>query len=383
MKKVRGKAAAVLAAGLLSVSVLAGCSADVSEYPSMVAATYGDTAIYLDEANLMARYTQWLNELYYMNYFGDSMWSQEYSGRTLEASTKEDVMAQILQTEVLISHADEYGVSLTDGDMEKVNQACNDFFESVGDQMIEMSGATDELVKKVYEKNALANKVWQAVVADVDTEVSLEESQQAGIRYVLVQNDDEDYEDPEGTVKEIVSRVENGEDIEAVAEEMDLYCGSNHYSRYGEPDAGDVIGAAVAEMEEGDVQAVQNEDVGWYAVYLEADNDEEATAQEVESIIAQRRAELFNEVYAGWEKEEFTVDEDVWDEIEFDGNPVYTVPETTAAETTEAETEAAETAEAETAETETTGAETTAAETAETEGQTAEPDASETETAAE
>ena len=61
MKKMRGKVAALLLAGLMAVSALTGCSADVSEYSSMVVATYGDKQIYLDEANLMARYTQWLD----------------------------------------------------------------------------------------------------------------------------------------------------------------------------------------------------------------------------------------------------------------------------------------------------------------------------------
>ncbi len=375
MKKMRGKVAALLLAGLMAVSVLTGCSADVSEYSSMVVATYGDKQIYLDEANLMARYTQWLDELYYMNYFGDSMWSQEYNGRTMEDSVKEEIMAQILQTEVLISHADEYGVSLTDADMEKVNQACNDFFETMDEKMIEMSGATDELVKQVYEKNALANKVWQAVVADVDTEVSLEESQQVEIRYILIQNDDEDYEDPEAAVNEIVSRIQNGEDIEAIADEMGLYCGTNHYSKYEETD--DVIGSAAIEMEVGEARAIQNESVGWYAVYLSTDYDEEATAQEADSIITQRRADLFSEVYGSWEKETFTVDEDVWDEIKFDGNPVYEMPETTTA----AETTAAEETTAAAEETTTAAAGTTAAE--ETTTAAAETSAAETEAAAE
>ena len=130
-------------------------------------------------------------------------------------------------------------------------------------------------------------------------------------------------------------------------------------------------------MEVGEARAIQNESVGWYAVYLSTDYDEEATAQEADSIITQRRADLFSEVYGSWEKETFTVDEDVWDEIKFDGNPVYEMPETTTA----AETTAAEETTAAAEETTTAVAGTTAAE--ETTTAAAETSAAETEAAAE
>ena len=95
--------------------------------------------------------------------------------------------------------------------------------------------------------------------------------------------------------------------------------------------------------------------------------------QEADSIITQRRADLFSEVYGSWEKETFTVDEDVWDEIKFDGNPVYEMPETTtAAETTAAEETTAAAEETTTAAETEAAAETSAAETeaaAETSGE--------------
>lgn len=248
-------------------------------------------------------------------------------------------MASIYQTEVLISRAQEYGVSLTDADQEKISQACTQFFENMDEKMIEKSGATEELVRRVYEKNALANKVWQAVVADVDTNVPPEDSQQIGIRYVLIRNDSEEVEDPEATVNEIVSRVQAGEEITAAAESLGLYCGYNNYSKYDETE--DALTAAAIALSEGEASVFHNEEVGWYALYCETEHDEEATANKERSIINERKAALFREVYAGWEKPAFEVDEDVWGEVVFDGDPIYESPAATAPETEQAQTTAA------------------------------------------
>lgn len=407
MNTMMKKTAALMLAGALAAGSLTGCAQNHTDYATTVVATYGDTPIYLEEANFMARYNQWYNEMYYMGYFGAEMWQQDIGGKTLEAATKEDVMAALLQTEALIARADEYGVSLTEEDLEKVNQACSDFFAQQSSKLVEATGATEELVKKIYEKNALANKVWQAVVADTNTEVSQEESQQVGIRYILVREDAEAEtaetqaagetaaaesdgsgetaaaaQTPETKANAIVSRIQAGEDIGDVAEELGLTCNTGHYAKNRtepengeEPDgaSSDVIGTNAAAMTAGEVRAVYGEGAdGWYVIFCDTENDEEATKNEVERIIRERKSARFAEVYAGWDKGEFQVDEDVWELVAFDGNPVYAEEpatvgtdsgETAAAEnetpeaetTASGETEAVTTASGET-ETDTTAA---------------------------
>lgn len=402
MKAMMKKTAAVMLAGMLAAGTLTGCAQKNVDYATTVVATYGDTPIYLDEANFMARYNQWYNELYYMGYFGEEMWNQDIGGKTLEAATKEDVMAALLQTEALIAHAEEYGVSLTDADMEKVDQACSDFFEQ-SQKLVEATGATEELVKRIYEKNALANKVWQAVVADTDTQVSPEESQQVGIRYILVREEAAEQENaeteaagetaagetagngetagsgegetaaaaetPETKANAIVSRIQAGEDIGDVAEELGLTCNTGHYAKYpaetgdeeGEEGTSvDILGTNAAAMAEGEARAVYGESAdGWYVIYCDTENDEEATENEVDQIIRERKSARFAEVYAGWDKAEFKVDEDVWELVAFDGNPVY-VEEPVTAGTDAGETEAV-TGSSEASETEAAGSETTEA----------------------
>lgn len=406
MKAMMKRTAALMLAGALAAGTLTGCAQKNVDYATTVVATYGDTPIYLDEANFMARYNQWFNELYYMGYFGEGMWNQDIGGKTLEAATKEDVMAALLQTEALIAHADEYGVALTDADMEKVNQACSDFFEQQSEKLVEATGATEELVKRIYEKNALANKVWQAVVADTDTQVSQEESQQVGIRYILVREDAESSETegsgeaaaagtegngetagsgeeetaaaqtPETKANSIVSRIQAGEDIADVAEELGLTCNTGHYAKHPaetgdeegtEGSSVDVLGTNAAAMAAGEVRAAYGEGSdGWYVIYCDTENDEEATKNEVDRIIRERKAARFAEVYAGWDQAEFKVDEDVWEQVAFDGNPVYVEEPATvgtdAGETqgTEVVTDASDAGQTEASENETPEAETTA-----------------------
>jgi hypothetical protein len=322
----------------LGVSSLSGCTATLEEedYSKTVVATYGDQNIYLDEANFNARYYQYLYESFYGSYYGSDFWSTDTGSGTMEENVKENIMAEILQTYVLLEHADEYDVSLSDADKEKVESAVTDFLDSSDENLIEAAKATEELVTKIYTNNALANKVWQAVVDGADTEVSDEDARQVTVKYVLISEDDETYTDGEATATEIADKVKAGTDIDTVCEDYDnLSATEDSYSKNGDNDTD--LGKEAATLSTGETVTYQLEGTGWYVIYCTTDDDKEAAETAKEEIIEDRQTELFETTYSGWSKKKFKVDEDVWAEITFAKNMIYEV-ETEAETTSEATT---------------------------------------------
>lgn len=357
-----------VAAAVLLLGAAAGCGrtrVTLEQYPDTVVATLGDTKIYLDEANYMARVSQYSNEFTYAMYGMDpsEMWQSDLgTGTTLEAYGKQSVMAGICQTYILKAKADELGLTLSEAEQEKVDEAVSQTMENMDDAVKDATNITEERLKEFVTANALAMKAYQEAIKDVDMEVSDEEAAQRIIRYVLVK-DGEDAAVSKTQAEEVRSRVESGEnsaeDMEAIAAEDDNFSYATY--TYGDGEFDNDFGNLGRTLATGETGSVYQDGYGWYVVYCVTDFDQEATDAEKPNIVLERQKERFETAYAEWVKEmpSFKVDEKVWSQITFDTN-LYKMPETTAAP----ETEAAE-------ETKTDGtdaAETTAAETDAAEG---------------
>lgn len=341
MNKITRKLASVLAC-LLAVLALAGCGrtkVTLEQYPTTVVATLGDTKIYLDEVNYLARSDQYMSELYYSMYGYDltGMWKSDLgTGKTLEDYSKTSTMASIYQTYVLKAKAEELGLVLEAGEIAKVEEAVKSTMDNMEEAVMEATNITEERIRDIVTNNALAMKAYEYAVKDVDTEVSDEEAAQRTISYILIK-DGEDAEAAKALAEEIKGKVEAGEDMETLAEENDC---TFLNPTYGEGDYDNTLGNFGLTLKTGEIGSVYEDGFGWYVVRCDTDFDEEATEAEKPAIVEKRKDEAFQSVYAEWVKDmpEFKVNEKIWSQITFD-ELLYEAPETTAAdeETTAAE----------------------------------------------
>lgn len=192
MKQIKG-----IAVLLLTVLLLSGCgAANRNEYGSVVAATYGDRTIYLDEANFWLRKAE-LDNSYYVSYYaqllGIDFWSAE-SGRrtqTCAESLKEDIMAEFRQINILLDHASEYDTELTEDELKKIDDSIAElktyystylFSESV------IGSYSDEALKQSLITRSQALKVWNGVREQASVNVSDEDCKSFTLQYFLVQD---------------------------------------------------------------------------------------------------------------------------------------------------------------------------------------------------
>ena len=338
--KVAKKLLAVVLAAVLSVSVLAGCGTSVKpeNYGTTVVATYGDENIYLDEANMYLRAEQYYYEYIYTYMYGmTDIWNQQVTeGVTMKSAVLESVMSMVRQIYVLKDQAAKMGISLSDADKAKVEETVAGVLKDSAPELIKAYNLSRERMIEIYENNAIANLVWEALVADVDTNVADEDARCVGVSYVLVN---------EGNVKdqtkaqEIYDAVKGGATLEEAAKAQELTASKAAYfvgDKYEEK----TLGFKAMAMKEGEVATFELEEgKGWYVMVLDTLKDEAATQNKKDSVIAQRQAEMFKTKYAELEKASaaFTVDEKVWQNVSM--ATIFVVPEvetTKAPETTEA-----------------------------------------------
>lgn len=388
MKKFGTKIAAAALALTMAVGMLTGCNTNKSEQSQKKVFTYDGTDVYLDEAWVYAKITQTTYESYYMSTFGESMWSMEVSQDdegnpvTFEEMAKESVISQIKQVKVLVNQAEELKVELTSDEEKEAKEAAEAFCDTdEGKAILTETGANEDTILKIYQENALAAKVQEEMVKDVDTEVSDDEARKTSVYKLVFETTKTDSEtgsvsdmsaaekkEQKQKAKDALAEIQGGKTIEEVAEALEMTDSAEETYSAGESKGGEKFEAAVAKLKDGDVaDKVLTTDEGYVVVKLVAYTDEDATAEEKESIINDRKSELYQKNYEElvkdleeeWNYDE-DVDQDVWAFVKFAAEEEET---TTEEETTAAEEEATE-ADGTTTEEETTEADetTTAAE---------------------
>ncbi len=343
MKLTRKSSIVALLILAVCISTFAGCSRKATgDYATTVVAQYGDEKIYLDEADFYAKLSQYQYEA---NYAMATYWKTELTtGYTYEDSVKDDAMSKVLQTRILCAQAEALGVSLTDEDQAKIEEAAAAFKKSEEGVAV---AASDELVKEIFTQNALANKVRAAMVADTDTKVNEEDYVCRDMDcFVVYPNETKEGEEDTVDEKKVAAEIEqylvDGEKVDDIYKKYDTETYSLYkFSDYAICKADEYpFSEELFAMEKtGEVDTVYDEKSGNYYVFrLTALTDEDATKDAIASEIKTREDENFKTKYATLKEDakKFKVDEDVWAEITFD-KPLYVAPETESA--TDKETE--------------------------------------------
>ncbi len=228
--------------------------------------------------------------------------------------------------------------SLTEADADKTESA---------DTEEATEGAETEAVSEAETEAAGT----EAAEAETDSEASTEaETETEELDPELAAAREEARAQAEAFLEEVKGGADFTEAAEAAAEENENV-GTSTFT-FGEDDTypDEAIIEATAGLEDGTlVDHVVQVNNGFYVLRVDDAFDEAATEEKKESIVAERKSEAVNALYEEWmEEAEFTVDEDVLDQMVFDMSlTLETEAATEAAAEAESQSEAGSEAAAE------------------------------------
>ncbi len=336
MMRLRKGAAIAAAAGALTAMTVTGCSGSLD--PDAVVMTVGGEEVTLGVANFYARMTQAQYETYYlgmmssngMTMTAEDMWNQEYDGETTEESTKESLLESLQNMYVISQHAEEYDVSLTEDEEKAISDAADQFGKDNTDEAKDKVSGYKKDIEKYLELVTIQTKMDSAMKEGVDEEVSDEEAAQKAMDYVFfsytttddsgatVALSDDEKTALKTTAENLTERVKNGEEMADVAEESSTAVQEATFDAETSTYDADLIAAADALAEVGDVTDVIETDNGLYVAQLTSLLDRDATDTKKQEIVEERKQEQYDSLLEDWkDAADIEVDEKVWDKIDF------------------------------------------------------------------
>lgn len=263
----------------------------------------------------------------YESVYGREILTRDLGGVTLEDSIKENVLANLVKIKAMNLLAQKYGVTLDSMEEQLAGEAAEAYYGSLSEEEITVMGVTGELLADMYQEYALANKVYEYIIKDINPEISDDEARTITVDYILIRTYTTD-----GTGARIEYSPEDRREAyelacgileEARLEESDF---KELVLRYSEGDKGTYSfgkGETEPEFEEAAFQLANGElsdlvetESGYYIIKCLSTFDREQTSANKVKIVEEKKEEVFGEEYdafaAGLTKD---LNEELWDSV--------------------------------------------------------------------
>jgi len=138
----------------------------------------------LDEANiLMANYKS-----QYMNDYGTELWNRSKSTQdySLEAYIKEVTLSQLAKMTCMNLLANQQKLTLNKEEKNKIELATKAYYQSLTKTEVNELNVSYDTVKKLYEKYALATKLYTELTVGVNEEVSDDDARVMQVMQIVV-----------------------------------------------------------------------------------------------------------------------------------------------------------------------------------------------------
>jgi len=262
----------------------------------------------------------------YEQVYGSDIWEVDAGGVSLEESIKESVLAQLAQIKTMNLMAENYGVHLDDTEKTKVEAATKIYYDSLNKTEKEAMGISKSTIEKLYTEYAMANKVYEYIIQDVNPEISDDEARKITVQQIVVRTYRRDANGKQIPLDEdeklyayhklngAKARAAGGEDFEVL---MDEYSDSTERTlSFGKGEMDSVYEEVAFNLGNQEVSEIFELEDGYYLIKCtNTFNKEETDANKIK-IVEQRRNDIFSQEYDGFVNGLIrNMNQEVWDEI--------------------------------------------------------------------
>lgn len=317
----------------LSVSVLAGCGSIGGDGVKVVLTTGFDKdevfrieTISCTLPEMMVYLTNIQNQ--YEGAYGTEIWNIDLGDMTLEQNVKDIALAQIAQIKTMNLMAEKYQVELTKEEKERVDNIAEVYYASLNETEIEAMGVDRKTIEGLYEEYALANKVYQYIIKDINPEISDDEARTIKVQQILlktyatdgtgrkIEYTEKAKEDTYKTACEVWEKAMAGEDFDELIRHYNE--GEKSTCSFGKGEMDPAFEKAAFNLGTGEISEIVESEEGYHIIKCISTFDKEETDSNKIKIVEQRKKEVFGQEYNAFvETLTRKLNEELWESISF------------------------------------------------------------------
>lgn len=239
--------------------------------------------------------------------FGNEIFEVSYNDVYLEDTLKDQVLEKLASVKIMNLMAEQKGITLEDTDITKAKNATNAYYSSMTQAEKEILGVDYELVLKMYEELALAKKVYNYLIADINPEISDDEARIITVQQIYIKTyfvnengqresiSDIELKLAQERIEEAYAYILEGQDFGKVASEysdeetLTVSFGKNQMNHEYEEIA--------ASLSKGEVSRVFKTEDGYYILKCITTFNKEETDRNKVKIVEEKRKVVFEEEY--------------------------------------------------------------------------------------
>lgn len=267
----------------------------------------------------------------YEETFGKELWECGREDISITDNIKENVLAQITKVKTMNLLAKEHEITLTEQELLATKKAAEEYYATLSDAERKTLEVDEELLHKMYQEYALANKVYHHLIADINPEISDDEARTITIQHILIKTSHvtEDGQTKAYTPsekKQAYERIQEAYERAVAGEEFALLMAeysedkTTEYS-FGKGTAYGDFETVAFNLATGEISRVVETQAGYHIIKCISTFDKEETDRNKIKIVEQRRKEVFNETYTQFtESLTGNINQKLWDSISFTDN---------------------------------------------------------------
>lgn len=243
--------------------------------------------------------------------YGIDLWNKEFDDveMNLKSYVKGVTLNELTQIYCMNMVAEEQSLELSDSEKKRVRLAAEAYYNSLTKEEVTFMGITKEDLTEIYERYAIAKKVYDFLTEGVGTEVSDDDARVIHVQKLVVSN--------ESQVREVEKKIENGEEFSSI---INAFGENGEYDLYvARGDLPKEVEEVAFELDNNELSSKIKSEEGYYFVKCINKFEEDMTEANKETILVQREKELFDNVYRDFvEQAQFQLNDVLWEQLNLD-----------------------------------------------------------------
>lgn len=268
----------------------------------------------------------------YEDVYGDEIWNKSVDGTSMEESVRNMALAKISEIKTMVLLANRKEIVLDENDIKRVEEATQNYYSSLNPKEIEQMRVSEDIIRTMYSEYALANKLYNITISEVNPEISDDEARTITVEHILIktsENDadgnlihmsDEEIERARELAREIRQRAVEGERFEALAKE---YSEDDTMTlSFGKGEMDTDFEVAAFNLGNDEISEVVESRYGFHIIKCISTFNKEITDENKIRIVEERKREAFSDEYDAFASTLVkNLNENIWDSLQLIHDP--------------------------------------------------------------